>query len=284
MVVSDRRLTGRDVLAKTFHAKTKRGYDPVEVDAYLELVAAQIDVLHGDIANVGEQQAQALAPAPVAVPSPELEAELEQLRQLNAELSSELSQEQAVSESLRVENEQLRVQLTAVAPPPPAMDPIPEPEVVVEATPQVAVETIPAAPVDGDVVVNDRGQEESYELVLRMAHRTAEDTISQAHARADEIVAEAQFNAAQISKESDRKAFEAANRVQAEIASLSTEIETRRSELVELQQHTQGKKDELRGLANNILTLANGHAQPAEGNEVVDLRPQTDGDPSDLQG
>ena len=281
MVVSDRRLTGRDVLAKTFHAKTKRGYDPVEVDAYLELVAAQIDVLHGDIAKVGES-AQPVAPVPVAAASPELEAELEQLRQLNAELSSELSQEQAVSESLRVENEQLRVQLTAIAPPPPALDA--EPAASVDVAPQDTVETLAAAPVEGAVAGDDRGQEESYELVLRMAHRTAEETISQAHSRADEIVAEAQFNAAQIGKESDRKAFEAANRVQAEIASLSTEIETRRSELVELQQHTQGKKDELRGLANSILTLANGHSQQAGGVEVVDLRAQADGVPSDVQG
>ncbi len=255
MGLSDRRLTGRDVLAKTFHAKTKRGYDPVEVDAYLELVAAQIDVLHGDIGRVTQESA---AVAPVPVPdavSPELQAELEQLRAHNAELGSQLAQERAVSESLRAENEQLRIQLTAVAPPPPAPA-----EAPVEAIAEpIAAASTPAA-------------EESYELVLRMAHRTAEDTISQAHARADEIVAEAEFKAAQISKESDRKAFEAANRVQSEIASLSTEIETQRGELSALQGHTQVKRDELRGLAHSIIQLADSGGRSFEGAEVVDLR------------
>jgi DivIVA domain-containing protein len=51
MAVNERRLTGRDVLNKTFQARTKRGYDPVEVDAYLELIAAQVDMLHGDVAT-----------------------------------------------------------------------------------------------------------------------------------------------------------------------------------------------------------------------------------------
>ena len=183
MGLSDRRLTGRDVLAKTFHAKTKRGYDPVEVDAYLELVAAQIDVLHGDITRAGQEAAAALpAPIPAPIPSalsPELEAELEQLRAQNAHLSSELSQELKTSEALRAENEQLRVQLTAVAPPPPAADTQP---------PTVAQPVVSAS-------AAEQASEESYELVLRMAHRTAEETISQAHARADEIVAEAEFNA-----------------------------------------------------------------------------------------
>jgi len=244
-------------LAKTFHAKTKRGYDPIEVDAYLELVAAQIDVLHGDIGRLGQSvdAAPVIAPVATAEPSPELLAELEQLRQenldsasMNAELSSELALEQAVAESLRVENEQLRVQLTAVAPPPPALEP-------------VAAEVVAPEP----VAPEGRAGEESYELVLRMAHRTAEDTISQAHNRADEIVAEAEFNAAQIGKESDRKAFEAANRVQSEIAALNSEIEMQRNELTDLQLEANGKREQLRGLARNILQLADGA-------QVVDLR------------
>ena len=70
MGLSDRRLTGRDVLAKTFHAKTKRGYDPVEVDAYLELVAAQIDVLHGDIGRAAQETASAVPCLLYTSPSP----------------------------------------------------------------------------------------------------------------------------------------------------------------------------------------------------------------------
>lgn len=271
MGFNDRRLTGRDVLAKTFHAKTKRGYDPVEVDAYLELVAAQIDVLHGDIGratqSAQETAAPVAAPAP-AVVSPELEAELEQLRQHNAQLSSEhaqlsadLAQEQAQIEALRAENQQLRVQLTAIAPPPPSMDPDPAP-----AGPAPAVAGF------AESESHDRAGEESYELVLRMAHRTAEDTIAQAHARADEIVAEAEFNAAQIGKESDRKAFEAANRVQTEIASLNAELDNQRGQLTELHNRTHAKREELRGLAHSILQLAEYDQPVLEGAEVVDLR------------
>lgn len=260
MGLSDRRLTGRDVLAKTFHAKTKRGYDPVEVDAYLELVAAQIDVLHGDITRAAQDVPTGLSvpdPAPVAAAvSPEVEAELEQLRAQNAQLAAELSQEQTAAEALRAENEQLRVQLTAVAPPPPAAE---------------AQSEVPTQPVV-TASAAEQASEESYELVLRMAHRTAEETISQAHARADEIVAEAEFNAAQVSKESDRKAFEAANRVQAEIASLNTEIETQRGELAALQGHADHKRNELRGLAQAIIQLADQGQHRYEGAEVVDLR------------
>jgi len=274
MALSDRRLTGRDVLAKTFHAKTKRGYDPIEVDAYLELVAAQIDVLHGDI---GRMEAAAPvaptevipAPAPAIDPNPELQAEIEQLRLTNADLSSDLAQEQSVTEALRAENEQLRSQLASVAPPPPiAASPLVE-------TPVVDVAPMPDADVfdagsDGD----GRASEESYELVLRMAHRTAEETIAQAHSRGDEIIAEAELSASQIAQESDRRAFEAANRVQTELASVNAEIETQRGELHALQAQTEHRRNQLRSMAADILQLADDETRKYEGVEVVDLRPE----------
>ncbi len=275
MALSDRRLTGRDVLAKTFHAKTKKGYDPIEVDAYLELVAAQIDVLHGDIGRL-ENSAQAAQTETIAVPTmapapdpnPELVAEIEQLRLANAELASELAQEQSVTEALRAENEQLRTQLASVAPPPPiaaaeAPAPIVEPEVV---------EVAPVVDVTDDS--DERASEESYELVLRMAHRTAEETIAQAHSRADEIVAEAELNASQIAQESDRRAFEAANRVQTELASVNAEIETQRGELRALQAQTEHRRNQLRSMAADILQLADEDGRQYEGAEVVDLRQQ----------
>lgn len=256
MALSDRRLTGRDVLAKTFHAKTKKGYDPIEVDAYLELVAAQIDVLHGDIGRLDQAAPVVVEAEAPSAPSPELQLEVERLREALSEQASQLSQEQAVSETLRAENEQLRAQLTAIAPPPPVHTGVEE------------------APVTADVAApqQDRASEESYELVLRMAHRTAEDTISQAHARADEIVAEAEFNADQIAKESDRKAFETANRVQAEIASLNAEIENQQSELADLRNQALARRDDLRGLAQNILAIADG--DPTRHPTEIDLRGQ----------
>lgn len=280
--MSDRRLTGRDVLAKTFHAKTKRGYDPVEVDAYLELVAAQIDVLHGDIGRM--QQQELVAPAAVATVapmSPELEAELNELRlrsaeyeqrsselemsrQRQVELDAELAQQNSINEAVRAENEQLRMQLQAIAPPPPDL---------------AAAEGAAIEPVQAEVG-NDRASEESFELMLRMAHRTAEETIAEAHGRADEIVAEAQLNATQIEKESDRKAFEATNRVQGEIASLNAELESQKHQLIDLRDRADTKRDEMRSLARGILHLADADSRTHDTTEL-DLRSQAEGASSD---
>ncbi len=79
-MANDRGLTGRDVIAKTFSAKSRKGYDPTEVDTYLEQVAAQIDSLHAEIgrlsaeldACVVERNKLASAPpAPAPAPAPE---------------------------------------------------------------------------------------------------------------------------------------------------------------------------------------------------------------------
>ena len=43
------RLTARDLIAKSFSAKARRGYDPAEVDAYLMDVARQVDELNLEI-------------------------------------------------------------------------------------------------------------------------------------------------------------------------------------------------------------------------------------------
>ena len=62
--------------------------------------------------------------------------------------------------------------------------------------------------------------------------------------------------------------------MQAEIASLNTEMETQRGELSMLHGHTQAKRDELRGLAHAIINLADNGQPSYEGAEVVDLRTQ----------
>lgn len=256
MPLNERRLTGRDVLAKTFQQKTKRGYDPIEVDAYLELVAAQIDVLHGDLSQAASATTEAVAP--VADPAmeqqnQELLAEVAALRAERDEYAQQVTQYTANEQALRSENNQLRTQLTSIAPPPP-----------------IAAEPVAAAtPAD---VADDRATDESYELVLRMARRSAEETIAEAHGRADEIVAEANLTASQITKESDRKAYEAANKVQADLASVNAEIETQQTALRNLQNHTANQRVELRELAQKILNIADADAHRYEGAEVVDLR------------
>ncbi len=277
MAVNERRLSGRDVLAKTFQTKTKRGYDPVEVDAYLELVAAQIDMLHGDLAAAGAVAPDGTIIAAVGQPeasSAERDALLEEIEALRADrdrLATANAELVSRGEALEAENEQLRIQLTAVAPPPPVAAVIPDADIEIQPpSPPAAVEAEPTEVVPAQVA-DDRAAEESYELVLRMARRSAEETIAEAHARADEIVADANFTAAQISRESDRKAFEAANKVQAELASMSEDIEVRRAELRVLDARAAERREEMRTLANHILELADEGTVP-EIDATDDLR------------
>jgi DivIVA domain-containing protein len=76
------RLTARDLIAKSFSAKARRGYDPAEVDAYLMDVARQVDELNMEIDRLtnenvrlsfsapGAAVAEAPAPAPAPVVAP----------------------------------------------------------------------------------------------------------------------------------------------------------------------------------------------------------------------
>ena len=79
----------------------------------------------------------------------------------------------------------------------------------------------------------------------------------------------------------DRKAFEAANKVQEELASVNEAIESRHGELAELDARSSEKRQELRDIAQRILLLADdgsAAASAVDDAEVVDLRAQ----PADL--
>ncbi len=269
MNINERRLNGRDVLAKTFPAKTKRGYDPIDVDAYLELVASQVDLLHGDIVRAGEQAAA----MPPAVPvgggqdSTTIQSELDAAKAELAAVRAKLDEELATTESLRAENLQLRTQLTSVAPPPPVatdavvVDVVEPEEVVAE-----PANAVVAATSQDVAVVDDRASQESYDLVLRAAQRSAEEAISAAHVRADEIVADANLTASRIAQESDRKAYEAANRAQGELAVINSEIQSQQGQLAELNSLAADRLSELRNLGESILQWVSNDQN------LVDLR------------
>jgi vacuolar-type H+-ATPase subunit H len=117
-------------------------------------------------------------------------------------------------------------------------------------------------------------EEESLKLILKAAQKTAETTIADARARAEEIIAEARYRASEITRESDRKAFEAASRIQTEIVSLEDQLTQRRSDLDALQRTVETEKARVRGFAQDLLRTVG--AEPASGNRpgnVIQLEP-----------
>lgn len=153
--------------------------------------------------------------------------------------------------------------LAEAAPPPPpppppvqevAPEPAPVPEPVVAAAPEPT---------------RSLAEQESVEMILRMAQKSAEEALAEAHSRADEIVAEANFRAAQIGRDADRKAFETASRTQEELRAIEAEISQRQVELDAINAEIARRQHGVRGIADELLGLADrlGVPQP----EVVDL-------------
>lgn len=236
-MATDRGLTGRDVIAKTFSSKSRKGYEPTEVDTYLEQVAAQVDSLHAEIGR------------------------------LNAELDA------CVTERNKL----------ASAPPPPAPEPAPLPE----STPIAAVAApapepkapapvaavAAAAPAEGPA--QQAANEEAAEVILRMAQRASADAIGEARSRANEIIAEADVRSTEIARESDRKAFEAASRLQGDLRTLEADVDNRKLELERVEGAIVVEQHRLRQMADDLMGLANTYTPPmpapAEDDNVIDL-------------
>ena len=211
MNINERRLNGRDVLAKTFPAKTKKGYDPIDVDAYLELVASQVDLLHDDIVRAAGGGASAtettdvaslstagVAATGVAATGIDAGAQAEELARVKAELTAavsdrdtltserdsltserdtikaQLDDEVAAAEHLRAENAQLRTQLMATAPPPPTAPPAPAPTELGDVD---DAEIVEAVEVDDVVEVDAIEEEETTAVVEATAESEASAAI-----------------------------------------------------------------------------------------------------------
>lgn len=159
-MAADRGLTGRDVIAKTFSSKSRKGYDPAEVDAYLEQVAAQIDSLHGEVARSS--------------------AALEACRAENAELSTAPPPPVAAAVPEPV--------VAEVAPPPP---PVPA------AVPVAAVATIGSVEGPAQKSANDEAAEVILRMAQKAsadaigeARVRADEIVAEAEVKSTEIARE----------------------------------------------------------------------------------------------
>ena len=242
------RLTAREIIAKTFSAKARRGYDPAEVDAYLMDIARQVDELNLEIDRLTNEvvrlsfsqpattSAAAPSPAPMPAPAPAPAAEL---------------------------------------PPPPPPAPVAEPEPIAPVAAPVMAPVAPAPVAKAPVASGDHtAEEESLKLILKAAQKTAEVTITDARARAEEIIAEARYRASEITRESDRKAFEAASRIQTEIVNLEDQLTHRRGELESLHRAVESERTRVRGFAQDLLrSVGDEPAAPTRPANVIQLEP-----------
>lgn len=286
-------LTLEQVRQTRFHLARRNGYEPVDVDAFVDKVEATLSQLTEENATL-KQQVEALSssePSSIFVPGDSAEADqlksdlrgrqaelegakgelagkLEELGQRTQELEqarSELASAQAELDALRGQVAQLQQQ--AAAPQEAPSTPLGKVENIVvtssaEASPAVTrllqMATEQAERLVGESQVEAQrivsSARAEAESVIDNANKKAHETLTDARTRADRIESEARVNAERVTNDAQSRADAVNGEADARRAELFTALEQERDVL-------RGKVDHLRSFEASFRNNMANHLQ-----------------------
>ncbi|CAL8971864.1 Cell wall synthesis protein Wag31 [Propionicimonas sp. T2.31MG-18] len=286
-------LTLEQVRQTRFHLARRNGYEPVDVDAFVDKVEATLSQLTEENATL-KQQVEALSssePSSIFVPGDSAEADqlksdlrgrqaelegakgelagkLEELGQRTQELEqarSELASAQAELDALRGQVAQLQQQ--AAAPEEAPSTPLGKVENIVvtssaEASPAVTrllqMATEQAERLVGESQVEAQrivsSARAEAESVIDNANKKAHETLTDARTRADRIESEARVNAERVTNDAQSRADAVNGEADARRAELFTALEQERDVL-------RGKVDHLRSFEASFRNNMASHLQ-----------------------
>lgn len=287
-------LTLEQVRQTRFHLARRNGYEPVDVDNFVDKVEATLSQLTEENSTL-KQQLEALSssePSSIFVPGDsaeadqlradlqgraaevesargELAAQAEELNQRTQELEQvrgELSAAQAELEALRAEAAQLRETGEAAAPAEPDVPTGKVENIVVtssaEASPAVTrllqMATEQAERLVGESQVEAQrivsSARAEAENVIDSANKKAHETLTDARTRADRVESEARVNAERVTTEAQQRADAVNGEADARRAELFTALEQERDTL-------RGKVEHLRSFESTFRTNLANHLQ-----------------------
>jgi colicin import membrane protein len=287
-------LTLEQVRQTRFHLARRNGYEPVDVDNFVDKVEATLTQLSEENSTL-KQQIDALSssePSSIFVPGDSVDADKlksdlqgsqSELDGLRGELSSksdelgqrtqELEQAQAELAAAKAESEQLRRAVEEAkaaakqAAPVTSDNPIGKVDNIVvtssaEASPAVTrllqMATEQAERLVGESQIEAQrvvsGARAEAENVIDSANKKAHETLTDARTRADRIESEARVNADKVSSDAQRRADAVNGQVDARRAELFTSLEQERDLL-------RGKVDHLRSFESTFRTNLASHLQ-----------------------